>query len=72
VESQIFLGFLSVAQDVQMFVLGPRLILGIREYHAKLVIIPDEASGMTSIVFQDRAHISTSGGVHNPESSSAL
>jgi hypothetical protein len=72
VESQIFLGFLSIAQDVQMFVLGPHLILGIREYHAKLVTIPDETSGMASIVFQDHTHISTGGGVHNPESSSAL
>jgi hypothetical protein len=48
---------------MQMFVLGPRLILGVREYHAKLVAIPDEAVGMASIVFQDRIHISTGGGV---------
>jgi hypothetical protein len=63
VESEIFFGFLSIAQVVQMFVLGPRLILGVREYHAKLVAIPDEATGMTSIVFQDRIRISTGGGV---------
>jgi hypothetical protein len=72
VESEIFSGCLSIAQDVQMFVLGPRLILDVREYHAKLVTIPDEASGMASIVFQDRVHISAGGSVHNPESSSAL
>jgi hypothetical protein len=46
-----------------MFVLGPRLILGIREYHATLVANSDEAAGMASIVFQDRIHISTGGGV---------
>ena len=46
-----------------MFVLGPRLILGVREYHAKLVVNSDEATGMASIVFQDRIHIETGGGV---------
>ena len=56
-------GFLSIAQVVQMFVLGPRLVLGVREYHAKLVASSDEATGMTSIVFQDRIHIKTGGGV---------
>jgi hypothetical protein len=59
----MFLGFLSVVQVVQMFVLGPRLILGVREYHAELVANSDEATGMASIVFQDRIHISTGGGV---------
>jgi hypothetical protein len=63
VESQIYLGFLSISQVVQMFVLGPRLILGVREYHAKLVANSDEATGMASIVFQDRIHIETGGGV---------
>jgi hypothetical protein len=46
-----------------MFVLGPRLILGVREYRAKLVAIPAEATDMVSIVFQDRIHISTGSGV---------
>jgi hypothetical protein len=35
-----------------MFVLGPRLILSVREYHAKLVARSDEGTGMTSIYFQ--------------------
>jgi hypothetical protein len=59
----MFFGFLSIAQAVQMFVLGPRLILGVREYHAKLVVISDEGKGLASIVFQDRIHIQTGGGV---------
>jgi hypothetical protein len=63
VESGIFLDFLLVAQVVQMFLLGPRLILGVREYHAKLVANSDEATGMASIVFQDRIHIETGSGV---------
>ncbi|KAG1778950.1 hypothetical protein EV702DRAFT_1043933 [Suillus placidus] len=49
---QIFLG-------VQMFVLGPRLILSVREYHAKLVAGSDAETSMTSIVFQERVHVST-------------
>jgi hypothetical protein len=41
-------------------VLGPRLILGVREYHAKLVANSDTATNMTSIAFQERVHVSTS------------
>jgi hypothetical protein len=47
----------------QMFVLGPRLILGVREYHAKLLANSNAGIGMNSIVFQERMHISTGGGV---------
>jgi len=46
-----------------MFVLGPRLILGVREYHAKLVAHSDEGTGIASIVFQERIQITTGGGV---------
>jgi hypothetical protein len=46
-----------------MFVLGPRLILSIREYHAKLVVDSDAATGMTSIAFQERVYVSTSSSV---------
>ncbi|KAG2035236.1 hypothetical protein BDR03DRAFT_983836 [Suillus americanus] len=37
-------------------VLGPRLILGVREYHAKLVIDSDAGLSMISIAFQEPAH----------------
>jgi hypothetical protein len=60
---QAYYGLLQLLQVVQMFVLGPRLILGIREYHAKLVADSDSATGMTSIAFQERVHISTRNGV---------
>ncbi|KAG2753755.1 hypothetical protein P692DRAFT_201223495 [Suillus brevipes Sb2] len=43
------------AQTLQMFVLGPRLILSLREYHAKLVARSDGGTGMTSIYFQAQA-----------------
>ncbi|KAG2065655.1 hypothetical protein BDR04DRAFT_1145305 [Suillus decipiens] len=45
---------------VQMFVLGPRLILSVQEYHAKLVANSDAETSMRSIVFQERVHVSTS------------
>ncbi|KAG2105865.1 uncharacterized protein F5147DRAFT_239230 [Suillus discolor] len=53
-------GLFQILEVVQMFVLGPRLILGIREYNAELVADSDAATGMTSIAFQERVHISTS------------
>ncbi|KAG1895355.1 uncharacterized protein F5891DRAFT_1281193 [Suillus fuscotomentosus] len=61
--SQIISGFLQISQVVQLSVLGPRLILGVREYHAKLVADSDVATGMTSIAFQERVEISTGSGV---------
>ncbi|OAX33741.1 hypothetical protein K503DRAFT_786281 [Rhizopogon vinicolor AM-OR11-026] len=59
----IYEGVLQIATIVQMSVLGPRLILSVREYHAKLVANSDEATGMASIAFQECIHISTGGGV---------
>jgi hypothetical protein len=46
---------------VQMFVLGPRLILSVRGYHAKPN--SDARSGMASIAFQEHIQISTGSGV---------
>ncbi|KAG2359986.1 hypothetical protein BDR07DRAFT_1611035 [Suillus spraguei] len=62
-ESQIYFGLIIMFRCVQMFVLGPRLILGVREYHAKLVADSDAATGMTSIAFQEPVHLSTSSSV---------
>ncbi|KIK42789.1 hypothetical protein CY34DRAFT_12153 [Suillus luteus UH-Slu-Lm8-n1] len=53
-------GILFVLSPVQMFVLGPRLILSVREYHAQLVSASDADTSMNSIVFQEHVHISTS------------
>jgi hypothetical protein len=44
-----------------MFVLGPRLILGVREYHARLVADSNEETDMVSIAFRERVHITISG-----------
>ncbi|OAX37721.1 hypothetical protein K503DRAFT_783422 [Rhizopogon vinicolor AM-OR11-026] len=53
---EIFVCVLAIAQKVQMAVLGPRLILGLREYHAELVVNSDERTVMTSIAFQEHIH----------------
>ncbi|KAG2151104.1 uncharacterized protein EDB93DRAFT_321252 [Suillus bovinus] len=44
-EAETLLGLLQISTVVQAYVLGPRLILGVREYHAKLVANSDAASG---------------------------
>jgi hypothetical protein len=62
-DTQIYFGLDHIFQLVQLFVLGPRLILGVREYHAELVAKSDTASAMTSIAFQERVHVSTSSSV---------
>jgi hypothetical protein len=48
---------------MQMFVLGPRLILSVREYYAKVVAGSDADIEMNSIVFREHVHISTNGTV---------
>ncbi|KAG1883251.1 hypothetical protein F4604DRAFT_282128 [Suillus subluteus] len=62
-DAQIYNGFTQIFQFVGFFVLGPRLILGVREYHAELVANSDTATAMTSIAFQERVHVSTSSSV---------
>lgn len=52
VGANVYSGTLSIIQMLQMFVLGPRLILSIRHFNAKLVARSDEGTAMTSIVFQ--------------------
>jgi len=60
---QIYLGFIQIFEMVQLSVLGPRLILSVREYHAKIVADSDTATTMTSIAFQERVHVETSSSV---------
>jgi hypothetical protein len=62
-DTQIYLGITEIFQIVQISVLGPRLILGVREYHAKLVASSDAATAMTSIAFQERVCVSSSSSV---------
>jgi len=60
VADDIYAGALRIARVLQMFVLGPRLILSIREYHSKLVTRSDGGINMTAIAFQALRHRSTS------------
>ncbi|KAG2044035.1 hypothetical protein BDR03DRAFT_940604 [Suillus americanus] len=59
----VYNGIMTFAQALQMFVLGPRLILSIREYNAKIVARSDEGTCMTSIAFQAGGDALTSGDV---------
>jgi hypothetical protein len=52
-------GSLRIAISIEMFVLGPRLILSIREYHARAVVNSDAGTGMTTIAFEERVFMST-------------
>lgn len=62
-ETQIYLGLSQIFTLVQMVVLGPRLILGVREFNARLVADSDAGTAMTSIAFQEHVHITTGSGV---------
>ncbi|KAG2117288.1 uncharacterized protein F5147DRAFT_833557 [Suillus discolor] len=57
---QILVDASQISQSMQMFVMGPRLILSVREYHATLVANSDAETNMNSIVFQERVLIPTS------------
>ncbi|KAG2037662.1 hypothetical protein BDR03DRAFT_956515 [Suillus americanus] len=59
----IYTAHLDLFSIMQMFVLGPRLILSIREYHTKLVGNSDGGTGISTIAFQERACVSTGDGV---------
>ncbi|KAG1790890.1 uncharacterized protein HD556DRAFT_1387836 [Suillus plorans] len=55
VGAEMYLGILRVFSFVQMFLLGPRLIIGVREYHDALVANSNEGIGVITIAFQERA-----------------
>ncbi|KAG2104662.1 uncharacterized protein F5147DRAFT_261829 [Suillus discolor] len=57
---QILDGAVQILSVVQMFVLGPRLILSVREYHAELVECSDAETTMNTIIFLEHVHVSTS------------
>ncbi|KAG1778042.1 hypothetical protein EV702DRAFT_1044750 [Suillus placidus] len=61
--TQMYFGVLQIIQPIQMFVLGPRLIMSVRDYHARLVARSDEGLCMTSIAFEAFGSLSTGGDV---------
>ncbi|KAG1809776.1 uncharacterized protein HD556DRAFT_2981 [Suillus plorans] len=48
---------------LQMFLLGPRLVLSVREHSTRLVDDSDRATAMTTIAFQECTVVSTDSGV---------
>ncbi|KIK36110.1 hypothetical protein CY34DRAFT_539568 [Suillus luteus UH-Slu-Lm8-n1] len=58
--AQMLEGAFETFLVIQMFVLGPRLILSVRANHAKIVAGSDAETCMNSIVFQERIHVPTS------------
>ncbi|KAG2141201.1 uncharacterized protein EDB93DRAFT_643424 [Suillus bovinus] len=58
-EGQIYPGLTQIFLLVQLFVLGPRLILSVRKYHAKSVYDSDATIGITSVYLQERVHVLT-------------
>lgn len=63
VGTEIYGGVLQIFSLVQMFILGPRLIIDVRTYHAKLVADSDAGTVMATIVFQEHSQVSTSSDV---------
>jgi len=58
--AQTYFGLAQIFDMAQLTVLGPRLILSVREYNAKLVADSDIATAMSSVAFQERVHVETS------------
>lgn len=57
--AQIYYGVILFVFPVQMFVLGPHLILSIREYHAEVVDNSEAGTVFTTIFFQECIPVST-------------
>jgi hypothetical protein len=60
---QVYRGVFEIVIFMQMFVLGPRLVISVRSHNATLVTNSDEGTCMTAIAFQKGTHISTSSDV---------
>lgn len=59
VGSQIYDGIRQILSVMQLFVLGPRLILGVRQYHANTLDNSDAGADMISMSFRERTYVST-------------
>jgi len=61
----IYIVVFDIAQLMQLFVLGPRLILSVREYSAKLVANADAGYNMTTIAFEELVQDVSTGSTGN-------
>lgn len=50
--AEVYYGVSLISSLLQMFLLGPRLVLSVREHSAKLVADSDEATTLTTIAFE--------------------
>jgi hypothetical protein len=50
--AELYYGVSLISSLLQMFLLGPRLVLSVREHSAKLVADSDEATTLTTIAFE--------------------
>jgi hypothetical protein len=57
--SSVYAGVWLIAEVLQMFVLGPRLVLSIREHHTKVIARADGGARMTPIAFHAGGDVST-------------
>jgi hypothetical protein len=57
VGADVYAGILEFVSIAQMFVLGPRLILSVRDFNAKLVTDSDAGIDLPSIVFQEGGRV---------------
>ncbi|KAG2124379.1 hypothetical protein DEU56DRAFT_917067 [Suillus clintonianus] len=60
---EVYSGVGQIVTIVQLFVLGPRLILSVRAYNAQVLADSDEGTAMTTIAFHERTHGSSGGDV---------
>ncbi|KAG2360260.1 hypothetical protein BDR07DRAFT_164609 [Suillus spraguei] len=60
--TQVYYGIFQITVSLQMSVLGPRLILSVRDCNVKLFTDPDTGTGISTIAFQERAHDVSTGG----------
>lgn len=56
--AELYYGVSLISALMQMFLLGPRLVLSVREHSTQLAADSDDATGMTTIAFE-RALVST-------------
>ncbi|KAG2044155.1 hypothetical protein BDR03DRAFT_940873, partial [Suillus americanus] len=61
-ETQVYNGIFQITVSLQMSVLGPRLILSVRGYDAKVIADPGTGTDMSTIAFQERVHDVSTGG----------
>jgi hypothetical protein len=62
-KTEVYRGFLQIILVVQLFVVGPRLILSVRRYRAELMASSDTGTGMISIALQERGPVLTSSSI---------